>query len=246
VLLLYESVGQDDQEGRFLQRADELERLAVVNVVFDDPPADPRQTPTATLPATPPSGQLGNRSFTVRVPLHEHLEVRARDRQWGERTADELRFAQLWCQREMDGETEGRPPRVPAEPYALYTSDGVLRNLPSLGQALSAWVESTDAVLAWTQDGPSPAVVEQLLTFDEGEESRVVVAGFNSDADAIRFTPGQELSEQENASLARLIETGRVVLGVIGSGWGLLRALGEEPWSRGRALFVTNGLGPVG
>jgi TPR repeat protein len=241
VHLLYETVGQGGKEARVGQRTDELERLAVVNVDFDVPLPDPDQMPPTTAPVTAVAGQLGDRSMTVTVPLHEQLEGPERDRMWGQRTADELRFGQLWCQRDLPIEADGQVPHLPAEPYVLVTGDGA-HTYPSLEHAVSEWLKSPDRVLAWTpQSGPRPAALEQLLTFQR-KEQQIVVVGFDSDATAIGFTPGHEMSEPERASLSRLIEAGRVMLGVAEEGSGLEDALRREPWSGGRALVQTEWL----
>jgi hypothetical protein len=216
VILRYQAVGQqDDPEVGLPQSSDELKRLAVVDVMFDDALAD------ALAPA---GGMLGNRALALRVPLHEDLEAVTPDGDWGERTADELRFAQFWCQYERPESAKTQAVGAPAGPYTLVSSDQEPVTLPSLSQALASWLRSDNRVLAWSPDvGPPLAAVEQALMFEqEPDTSPVVVAAMafllpepvslariNSQLDL--GSTKVMLSEQEGSAVNRLIKAGRIV-----------------------------------
>jgi hypothetical protein len=218
VILRYQPVGQQgDPEVGFPRSSDELERLAVVDVIFDDALAD----------APPPAvGMLGNRALALRVPLHEDLEAVTPDGNWGERTADELRFAQLWCRYEPPEAANAQAVGA-AGPYTLVSSDQKPVTLPSLSKALASWLGSDSRVLAWPPDvGPPVAAVEEALLFErEPDTSPVVAARFSWRADPTSgdfYDASDEthlklgttevvVSEQDLGAVDRLIKAGRIV-----------------------------------
>jgi hypothetical protein len=115
--------------------------------------------------------------------------------------------------------------------------------MPSLDAALSAWLESAEELLAWAPGvGPSAAAVERQLTFDRDGESRAVVVRFRPDRPdrPVEFSHGRKLNEQERASLARLRESHRILLGLFGlPPWELQVQDALTFWPHGRALVET-------
>jgi AAA ATPase domain len=218
VILRYQPVGQQgDPEVGLPQSSEELERVAVVDVMFDDALAD----------ALPPAGgTLGNRALALRVPLHENLEAVTPDGGWGERTADELRFAQLWCRYEPLEAANTQAVGAAGGPYTLVSSDQEPLTLPTLSQALASWLGSDNQVLGWSPDvGPPLAAIEQALMFEREPDTSPVVAvrrsllllpdptGGEVDSKA-QLTLGSAdvtLSEQERGAVNRLLEAGRIV-----------------------------------
>jgi TPR repeat protein len=245
VFLLYESIGQDGQEVRLADQPLELERFAVVYVTLPGSFADPDQTLRDSRFPTLATDLPGNRLHSIKVPLDERLEARHSEHEWGERTADELRFAQLWCQHDISSDGRREPSGVSAAPYVLFTSDETINEAPSLHKALSAWLKSTDMLLAWSSTiGPPREVIEKDLMFDQDNESRAIVVEFPPDKEhPIRFTSEREMDEKESASLTRLIEKRRVILGLFNQRPPKIQdTLRTEPWSRAHTLAEINEL----
>ena len=241
VLLVYESFGQFEGEGlSSFQQPNELERLAVVNVVLDESPEYSRQLLKEALAASLTAGEFDQRSLLVSLPIHEDLEIEAFAAQWGEGTADELRLAQLWCRREMRQKVDGRSIGEPAGPYVLHTSGQSPKEMSSFNEVVSAWLGTDDDVLAWTsRTGLSEGTIEEELASSRIARPRVLVP-------YDRPFPGWKVSEQEKASLDRLIATCRVVF------WGdaewrdpyeLRNILGDMHSSHPRILLQTSETG---
>ena len=206
VFLVYESSSQADR----VRLPDELEQFAVVSVVLDDLPERSGQLPMRVWDASLIPEEAGEHDF-VNVPLQENLGAEAFDDQWGERTADELRLAQVWSQRVIQRKANTPSTSELAGPYTLLTSGQLRMERLSLDRAFSAWFETDDAVLVRPpQAGPSWDAIEQQLTANQVNQPRVLVPYDSQFTD----TSGRKISEQEKASFDRLIAAGRVVFRV--------------------------------
>jgi hypothetical protein len=244
VLLVYEFF--DHAEGDEIQLprpSAESELLAVVDVVLDEPiMTSPQLSVEAPASKLIPK-EVDKNPFLVTVPFYENLGAEAVADQWGERTADELRFAQLWCRSEIWRKSDIPRTTEPAGPYVLLTSDETQREMPSLSDAFNAWLETDDSVLAWAPDSgpwsyiigqPSPIADEQL-TAALGNQSKIVVSPYTT------FTPERGvMTDQEAASAERLHAAGRTVYRLQNNyaGWGGQDQLLKLS-SRGRVLLET-------
>ncbi len=221
VLLVYELFSQADREEFPLpQRPEELERLAVVNVVLDN-----RSEQAGGLPVEGWMASLfseeSNRRYLVRVPLHEDLEYDRLDDRWGERTADELRLAQVWCERETLPRVSSLSPGEAAGPYALHTSDQPPREMLSLNDLFFTWLRTNDDVLVWTSEvGPSSDAIEAFFAINRVDPIVLVPYGR-----PLLGSPERAMNDQVITSLTRLIAAGRIVFRIydIGEFWYDLR-----------------------
>jgi hypothetical protein len=206
VLLVYESFSQFS--GEALREMEGLERLAVVNVVLGDPPMRTHQSPIDGYPLGWPVDLIPvapDEGYLVSVPFFEDLETGAFDDEWGKRTADELRLAQIWCESEVQPTASGRVSSDAVGPYLLHSTGRMPKEIPSLRDVYSEWLKTDDRVLAWTSAvGPPSDAIEEQFTSISGDRPRVIVP--------YGWFVGSERSDQESASLDRLIATNRIVL----------------------------------
>jgi hypothetical protein len=159
----------------------------------------------------------------VTLPLDEYLAAEGVEERWTQATADELLIAELWVDRAWRrfAVTSEETQDIPAGPYLVRPSgsDVAEESRESLERVLTDWVASNDQVLCWVTEEPSLDAVATLfgrpLTGTwAGNVYLPATASVPEKAAAALWDLPVEEAGSRLASLARLIEDGRIVLGL--------------------------------
>lgn len=212
-------------------------RFSIVNVVAA--PADPtwsvEQRQLARTWWTQLAGDGAPACSVSVLPLHEGLAREHAEDGWTMATADELLLGELWAAqawRRMAGapEPDHEPPPPSDGAYLLRASapGAAETSYDTLEAVLGAWLASEDEILAWVTPQPTVAAVAAILDKPVGSPSPYIYlpasASVPAQADAVWAEPDVSSADPESrlASLRRLIEAGRIVLGLDGA---VLRAI---------------------